>query len=142
MSVGLGSCGPPVILITVVLLSAYYLGANSGLPAHAAGLFATSVATMGMLCTAVFVLAMNNFGPIADNAGGIVEMSEQPESVRAITDRLDAIGNVTKAATKGYAVGGSALACFVMFRAYLDEMSVYANHNFHKVDIAKSGERQ
>ena len=104
---------------------------------HIAGLFGTACATMGMLCTAVFVLSMNNFGPIADNAGGVVEMSEQPEDVRAITDRLDAVGNVTKAATKGYAVGGSALACFLLFQAFLDEISIIQKMPFNSVDITK-----
>ena len=85
----------------------------------AGGVFGTAVATMGMLCTAVFVLSMNNFGPIADNAGGICEMSGQSDAVRRITDRLDAVGNVTKAASKGYAVGGSALSCFVLFQAFI-----------------------
>eukprot|EP00490_Sorites_sp_Unknown_P001476 CAMPEP_0114670440 /NCGR_PEP_ID=MMETSP0191-20121206/39514_1 /TAXON_ID=126664 /ORGANISM="Sorites sp." /LENGTH=289 /DNA_ID=CAMNT_0001927993 /DNA_START=1332 /DNA_END=2201 /DNA_ORIENTATION=- len=92
---------------------------------------------MGMLCTAVFVLSMNNFGPIADNAGGVVEMSEQPHEVRVITDRLDAVGNVTKAATKGYAVGGSALACFLLFNAFLDDITVISNTKFKVVDITK-----
>ena len=73
------------------------------------GLFGTAVATMGMFTTGVYVLSMSGFGPIADNAGGIVEMSHQPESVRQITDRLDAVGNVTKANTKGYSVGSASL---------------------------------
>merc|ERR1719204_2863911 len=110
MSVGLESCGGPSIVISISLFTSYALGARSGLPPHMAGLFGTASATMGMLCTAVFILSMNNFGPIADNAGGVVEMSNQSEAIRAITDKLDAVGNVTKAATKGYAVGGSALA--------------------------------
>merc|ERR1712129_614931 len=115
--------------ISASLFSSYKIGSNSGLSdlqgaTHLSGLFGTACATWGMLCTAVFVLSMNNFGPIADNAGGVVEMSEQPSDVRAITDRLDAVGNVTKAATKGYAVGGSALACFLLFNAFITKVEV------------------
>jgi H(+)-translocating pyrophosphatase len=137
IGVGMESTCLPVIFIAASLMCSYYLGKNSGLPGHAAGIYGTAVATMGMLCTAVFILSMNNFGPIADNAGGIVEMSGQPESVRAITDRLDAVGNVTKAATKGYAVGGSALACFVLFQAFLDETSEFTGTVFDSVNAAK-----
>lgn len=139
VGVGMESCAIPILVITTSLFSSYTLGSTSGLPSVQAGVFGTAVATMGMLCTAVFVLSMNNFGPIADNAGGIVEMSGQPHQVRVITDRLDAVGNVTKAASKGYAVGGSALACFVLFQAFLDETSAFIPDSiiFNSVDIAK-----
>jgi inorganic pyrophosphatase len=137
IAVGLESCGFPVLIIVAGLLSSYTLGSTSGLPSIQAGIYGTAVATMGMLCTAVFVLSMNNFGPIADNAGGIVEMSEQPDHIRKITDRLDAVGNVTKAASKGYAVGGSALACFVLFQAFLDEISLYIGSHYGNVNIAR-----
>jgi inorganic pyrophosphatase len=137
ISVGMESTALPVLVICASLLISYNLGLRSGLPGTDAGLFGTAMATMGMLSTAVFILSMNNFGPIADNAGGIVEMSEQPEQVRAITDRLDAVGNVTKAATKGYAVGGSALACFLLFQAYLDEVTIFAGRPFDNVDLTK-----
>jgi len=135
VAVGFESTGLPAIVIAVALLTSYNLGMVSGISGnngdYSSGLFGTAVATMGMLSTAVFILSMNNFGPISDNAGGIVEMSGQDQSVRAITDKLDAVGNVTKAATKGYAVGGSALACFLLFRAFLDEVDPEG-----KVDIA------
>lgn len=88
------------------------------------------------LSTVVFVLAMDVFGPITDNAGGIVEMSEQPESVRDITDTLDAVGNTTKAITKGFSVGSASLACFLLFSAFLDEVSELAGHKVEAVDIS------
>eukprot|EP00462_Mataza_sp_D1_P020720 CAMPEP_0175138810 /NCGR_PEP_ID=MMETSP0087-20121206/10553_1 /TAXON_ID=136419 /ORGANISM="Unknown Unknown, Strain D1" /LENGTH=939 /DNA_ID=CAMNT_0016421749 /DNA_START=17 /DNA_END=2836 /DNA_ORIENTATION=- len=137
VSVGLESTGLPVVIISAALLTSYALGNTSGLPQPQAGIFGTALATMGMLCTAVFVLSMNNFGPIADNAGGIVEMSGQPEAVRVITDRLDAVGNVTKAAAKGYAVGGSALACFVLFQAFLDEITLFIGRTYDVINVAK-----
>jgi inorganic pyrophosphatase len=127
LSVGLESTGLPVVVISVAIISAYYFGENSGIKDQdtgklIGGLYATAIATMGMFASGVYVLSMSGFGPIADNAGGIVEMSGQDESVRDITDRLDAVGNVTKANTKGYSVGSASLACFLLFSAYLDEV--------------------
>jgi H(+)-translocating pyrophosphatase len=142
LSVGMESTALPVLVIAVALICSYYMGieAAAGIIAPSshsiAGLFGTAVATMGMLSTACFVLGMSNFGPIADNAGGIAEMSHQAEEVRAITDRLDAVGNVTKANTKGYSVGSAALACFLLFAAFLDEVSVYTGQKFQTVDLA------
>src|SRR2546430_6096245 len=111
----------PTFTISAAIIASYKLGASSGL-AHS-GLFGTAVATMGMLGTAAYILAMDTFGPITDNAGGIIEMSHQPEAIRKRTDRLDAVGNTTKALTKGYAIGSAALAAFLLFSAYLDEVA-------------------
>ncbi|KAF3788686.1 hypothetical protein EJ110_NYTH20690 [Nymphaea thermarum] len=128
VSLGLESTALPVLVISVSVLSAFWLGHTSGLVDEnghpTGGLFGTAVATMGMLSTAAYVLTMDMFGPIADNAGGIVEMSQQPESVREITDLLDAVGNTTKATTKGFAIGSAALASFLLFSAYMDEVDI------------------
>ena len=140
LSVGLESCGLPVIVISIAIISAYYLGESTGISDDKgkliAGLYATAIATMGMFASGVYVLSMSGFGPIADNAGGIVEMSEQDEAVREITDRLDAVGNVTKANTKGYSVGSASLACFLLFSAYLDEVEMMTGQEFKTIDIA------
>jgi K(+)-stimulated pyrophosphate-energized sodium pump len=131
-------CLGATLVMSAALLGSYYLGRDSGLP-HA-GLFGTAVATMGMLATAAYILAMDTFGPITDNAGGIVEMSQQPEEIRRKTDRLDAVGNTTKALTKGYAIGSAGLAAFLLFQAYMDEIVQYAGLGagfaFH-VDLSK-----
>jgi K(+)-stimulated pyrophosphate-energized sodium pump len=134
IAVGFECVAAPVIVISVAIIASYYLGLNSGV--KNAGLFGTAVATMGMLGTAAYILAMDTFGPITDNAGGIVEMSGQPEEVRRKTDRLDAVGNTTKALTKGYAIGSAALAAFLLFSAYLDEVAHYG-HPLEAVNIAK-----
>ena len=128
-AVGLESSALPVIVISVALAGAYFLGRMTGI--EGGGLYGTAVATMGMLTTAAYILAMDNFGPITDNAGGIVEMSQAPEDVRQKTDRLDAVGNTTKALTKGYAVGSAALAAFLLFSAYLQDAHLSA------VDLSK-----
>ncbi|XP_034207017.1 pyrophosphate-energized membrane proton pump 2-like [Prunus dulcis] len=140
VSLGLESTALPVLVISVSIISAFWLGQTSGLMDEngipTGGLFGTAVATMGMLSTAAYVLTMDMFGPIADNAGGIVEMSQQPESVREITDVLDAVGNTTKATTKGFAIGSAALASFLLFSAYMDEIATFAREPFKQVDIA------
>lgn len=134
IAVGMESTGYPVLVISAALIGAYFLGESSGL-AHA-GLFGTAVATMGMLGTAAYILAMDTFGPITDNAGGIVEMSRQSEEIRRKTDRLDAVGNTTKALTKGYAVGSAALAAFLLFSAYFDEVRNYG-FDLQHIDLSK-----
>jgi K(+)-stimulated pyrophosphate-energized sodium pump len=141
IAVGFECTAYPILAISVAIISSYYLGLSSGL--QHAGLFGTAVATMGMLGTAAYILAMDTFGPITDNAGGIVEMSEQPESIRVKTDKLDAVGNTTKALTKGYAVGSAALAAFLLFSAYIDELANYGLHldavNLNKPEVFIGG---
>ncbi|MBE3574734.1 MAG: sodium-translocating pyrophosphatase [Firmicutes bacterium] len=119
VSVGFESTAIPVVVMSAAILAAYWLG-SMALPGG--GLYGTAVATMGMLSTVAYVLAMDTYGPITDNAGGITEMSGAPEEARERTDRLDASGNTTKALTKGYAVGSAALAAFLLFSAYIDEV--------------------
>jgi K(+)-stimulated pyrophosphate-energized sodium pump len=134
IAVGLECVAMPIVVIGVALITSYLLGQASGL--RDAGLFGTAVATMGMLGTAGYVLAMDTFGPITDNAGGIVEMSNQPDEVREKTDKLDSVGNTTKALTKGYAVGSAALAAFLLFSAYLEEVRHYGV-TLNSINLAK-----
>ncbi len=130
-AVGFETTAFPTLVIGAALLSSFGIGNTiSGVdPAHAFefGIFGTAVATMGMLMSAAYILAMDTFGPITDNAGGIVEMSKSPQEVRDITDSLDAVGNTTKALTKGYAVGSAALAAFLLFSAYVQEAGLVKN---------------
>ncbi len=134
MAVALECTAVPTIVISIAIVGSYMIGNAVGI--RGAGLFGTAVATMGMLATAAYILAMDTFGPITDNAGGIVEMSHQPDDIRKKTDRLDAVGNTTKALTKGYAIGSAALAAFLLFSAYLDEVRNYG-FPITSVDIAK-----
>ena len=137
-AIGLECTAMPVIVISIALLSSYWLGtlALPGIDPTSAGLYGTAIATMGMLAPCAYILAMDTFGPITDNAGGIIEMSKQPEAIRHKTDRLDSVGNTTKALTKGYAIGSAALAAFLLFSAYLDEIKKITGVHM-SVDLTK-----
>jgi K(+)-stimulated pyrophosphate-energized sodium pump len=129
-AVALECTAAPVLVISAAIMLSYWCGSH----VPHGGLFGTAVATMGMLSTAGYILAMDTFGPITDNAGGIIEMSEQPEEIRKKTDRLDAVGNTTKALTKGYAIGSAALAAFLLFSAYLDEATIIVRNKWAQTD--------
>ena len=144
LAVGMESTALPVVAISASILGSYFCGLKAMPGVSDAGLFGTAIATMGMLATCAYILAMDTFGPITDNAGGIVEMSGADEEIRKRTDRLDSVGNTTKALTKGYAIGSAALAAFLLFSAYLDEVAEQvraATHNlsfeFTSVNLSK-----
>ena len=116
------------ITIGIALFSSHWLGSQAGITNAAGndvgGIFGTAVATMAMLMTTAYILAMDTFGPITDNAGGIAEFSRAEAGAREITDRLDAVGNTTKALTKGYAIASASLAAFLLFSAYIDKVNL------------------
>ncbi|MDR1404480.1 MAG: sodium-translocating pyrophosphatase [Candidatus Methanoplasma sp.] len=123
ISTGLESTVLPVICIVAAIIISYTLGyyaAPAGMDQMAFGLYGTAIGTIAMLASSAFILAEDTFGPITDNAGGIAEMSDQPEEVRKRTDKLDAAGNTTKALTKGYAMASAALAAFLLFAAFFE----------------------
>ena len=128
LAVGMESSGLFIIVIGAAILIAFGLGNGfhslGGLdiknPAFQLGIYGTATATMGMLSVTPMILAMDGFGPITDNAGGILEMSGISEAARVTSDRLDSVGNTTKALTKGYGVASAALSAFLLFSAFLE----------------------
>ncbi|MBI3745633.1 MAG: sodium-translocating pyrophosphatase [Chloroflexi bacterium] len=128
MAVGFETTFVTAISIGIALIASHWLGQQAHLVNAAGkdvgGIFGTAVATMGMLMTTAYILAMDTFGPITDNAGGVAEFSRAEAGAREITDRLDAVGNTTKALTKGYAIASASLAAFLLFNAYIDKVNL------------------
>ncbi len=143
IAVAFENTAAPIVVLATSIGTSYVCGLQGvqelGLQLeseYVGGIFGTAIATMGMLMSAAYILAMDTFGPITDNAGGIAEFSEAGEEVRNRTDKLDSVGNTTKALTKGYAVGSAALTALILLSAFIDKADLPGRVvNLAKVEV-------
>jgi len=142
LSVGMESTALPGVCIVAAIILTYWIGmqgAPEGVSAFTFGLYGTAIGTIAMLASSAFILAEDTFGPITDNAGGIAEMSNQPDEVRKRTDKLDSAGNTTKALTKGYAMASAALAAFLLFAAFFEIVAEIKGDTLENVFVVNMG---